>query len=623
MDKQTTVAFVLIAAILMIWLYISTPPPEPQKAANKQISSSLNLKDSIDNKKDEPKQEPAKTEPKQDTSAAAKNFASANAPERIITVENDLVRLELSSRGGKISRYFLKKFNNWYVRDLPANAPDNQKNIQLLNYDKGSSLDVSFITLEGKVVNSGALDFTADANKYYYKISNDDSLSIVYTYKSVSNSVIKKKFVFYGNKYSSRLELELFGMNNQISNNQFDFTWKGGLRFVEENSADESNAGNSSVYYGGEQVIVDAKDAGQKVEKDFNGNVSWMEVRNKYFTAIVIPDNATDVDGAYIEGHKVNYPNTGVNKFYNTSFKMPFNNSDYEKKAFTVYIGPVNYSLLKSYNKNLESIVDFGSFLGLKIIVRPIAEYILLPLFNFLHSFIPNYGLVIIIFSLIIKFALYPFTKSSMYSMKKMQMLQPKINELKEKYKDDQAKQSQETMKLYSTYGINPAGGCLPLLLQMPIFVALWGLFQTAVELRQQHFFLWINDLSRPDIIYNLGFKLPLVNVEHISGLALLMGVTTFVQQKMTVKDPKQAAMVYMMPIMLTLMFMNFPSGLNLYYFMFNLFSIGQQYYVNMKHDDMVLEPVKNPKKKGGFMERMMEAAEKNQKANQQLKKKK
>lgn len=623
MDKQTTVAFVLIAAILMVWLYFSTPPPEPQKNAGKP-NSSLSVKDSNADKKDEKPQEIAKKEePKQDTSASARNFAASNLPERIITVENDLVRLELSSRGGKISRYFMKKFNNWFVRDLPENASVNQKNIQLLNYDKGSSLDISFVTPEGKVINSGSLDFTTDADKSYYKLTNNDSLTIVYSYKSVSNSVIKKSFVFYGNKYDSRLGLELFGMTNQISNNQFDFTWKGGLRFVEENSADESNAGNSSVYYGGEQVIVDAKDAGQKVEKDFNGNVSWMSVRNKYFAAIVIPDSPSDVDGAYIEGHKVNYPNSGINEFYNTSFKMPFNNSNYEKKSFTVYIGPVNYGLLKSYNKNLETIVDFGSFLGLKIIVRPIAEYILLPLFNFLHTFIPNYGLVIIIFSLIIKFALYPFTKSSMYSMKKMQMLQPKINELKEKYKDDQAKQSQETMKLYSTYGINPAGGCLPLILQMPIFVALWGLFQTAVELRQQPFMLWINDLSRPDIIYNLGFKLPLVNVEHISGLALLMGVTTFVQQKMTVKDPKQAAMVYMMPVMLTLMFMNFPAGLNLYYFMFNLFSIGQQYYINIKHDDMVLEPIKNPKKKGGFMERMMAAAEKNAKTSQQLKKRK
>ena len=200
-------------------------------------------------------------------------------------------------------------------------------------------------------------------------------------------------------------------------------------------------------------------------------------------------------------------------------------------------------------------------------------------------------------------------------------MLQPKINELKEKYKDDQQKQQKETMKFYSTYGVNPAGGCLPLLLQMPIFVALWGLFKIAIELRQQPFMFWIKDLSAPDEIINLGFKLPLFGIQHISGLALLMGITTFVQQKMSTKDPKQQALVYVMPVMLTLMFMSFPSGLNLYYFMFNVFSIAQQYYINHKHDGMELVPVKNPNKKKGFMQKLMETAEQNSKAQQKKRK--
>jgi YidC/Oxa1 family membrane protein insertase len=204
--------------------------------------------------------------------------------------------------------------------------------------------------------------------------------------------------------------------------------------------------------------------------------------------------------------------------------------------------------------------------------------------------------------------------------MKKMQLLQPKIQEIKEKYKEDPQKMNKETMKLYSTYGVNPAGGCLPLILQMPIFVALWGLFQVAIDLRQQPFIFWINDLSRPDIIANLPFKLPLFGIDQVSGLALLMGITTFFQQKMSVKDPKQQALVYVMPVMLTIMFMSFPSGLNLYYFMFNVFSIAQQYYINHKHDGMVLEPVKNPKKSKGFMQRLMEQAEQNAKQQQRKK---
>ena len=199
--------------------------------------------------------------------------------------------------------------------------------------------------------------------------------------------------------------------------------------------------------------------------------------------------------------------------------------------------------------------------------------------------------------------------------MKKMQLLQPKIAEIKEKYKEDSQKMNKETMRLYKVYGVNPAGGCLPLLLQMPIFIALWGLFQTAIELRQQPFIFWIMDLSNPDVIYDLGFKLPLFGIQQISGLALLMGITTFFQQKMTMKDPKQKQLVYIMPVMLTILFMTFPSGLNLYYFMFNVFSIAQQYYINHKHDGMVLEPVKDADKKPGFFARLMESAEKQSQA--------
>jgi YidC/Oxa1 family membrane protein insertase len=175
-------------------------------------------------------------------------------------------------------------------------------------------------------------------------------------------------------------------------------------------------------------------------------------------------------------------------------------------------------------------------------------------------------------------------------------------------------------MNLYRVYGINPAGGCLPLILQMPIFIAMWGLFQVSVELRQQPFMFWIHDLSRPDIVMILPFKLPIFGIDQISGLAILMGITQFIQTKMTTKDPSQMAMVYVMPVMFTLMFMSLPSGLNLYYFMFNLFSIAQQYYINQKHDGMELIPVQNPKKSKGLMQKIMEAAEKNSSTQQKRK---
>jgi YidC/Oxa1 family membrane protein insertase len=194
-----------------------------------------------------------------------------------------------------------------------------------------------------------------------------------------------------------------------------------------------------------------------------------------------------------------------------------------------------------------------------------------------------------------------------MRSMQKMQKLQPMMTEIREKFKDDPQKMNQQVMRLYKEYGVNPAGGCLPMLLQLPILYALWAVFSSAIQLRQASFFWWIHDLSIPDVVATLPFRLPFVNINEISGLALLMGITMFVQQKMSVQDPRQKAMVWMMPILLTLMFNGFPAGLNLYYFTFNLLSIVQQAWVNKQHKDEPLRKVDEKKKTSGLIGRLSE----------------
>jgi YidC/Oxa1 family membrane protein insertase len=243
--------------------------------------------------------------------------------------------------------------------------------------------------------------------------------------------------------------------------------------------------------------------------------------------------------------------------------------------------------------------------LGAAWIIRPISEYVMIPLFNLLHIFIPNFGFVIIVFSIIIKVVLHPLSRSSMKSMKKMQALQPMMNEIREKHKDDPQKMNHAVMNLYKEYGVNPAAGCLPLLLQMPILFALYSVFRSSIELRQAGFLGWITDLSVPDIAFTLPFSIPLFGIRDMSGLALAMGLTMFVQQKMTVTDPRQKALVWMMPIMMTLLFNSLPSGLNLYYFVFNLLSIGQQVWMNKTQPDEPLRKVDPKKKSGGIMSRI------------------
>lgn len=612
MDRQTTLAFVLIFIIITVWLYFNSPtPPPPDQKQKKEVVKT-------EEKKDEAPKPAVKEEEKTDL---GRYFAKFEGSPGYITIETDLAIIELSSKGGKLNKVYLKKYNNWAAGKGLKDTSVYGRSVQLINTYRGGALDLFFVTTDGKKINTGDLKFNSTLNKAYYKLSGNDSLAFTYYYKSGDSAFVKKNFVFYGDKYSSRFDVELVNLDKVISNNAYDIVWDSGIRFVESNSVDEANYSNASAYYGDEQVIVDAPHSGEKVEHDFTGKVDWLTVRNKYFAAILVPDNPAKVEGAYIKGNAHHYKDGGIREFYSARFKMPFREEPYLKSSFMVYVGPVSYDILAQYPGNLTKIVDFGSFFGLKAVVRPIAEYVLLPMFTFLHSLILNYGIVIIVFSIIIKILMNPLTQKSMDSMRKMQVLQPKITELKEKFKDDPAKLNKETMMLYSTYGINPMGGCLPLLLQMPIFVALWGVFQTAIELRQQPFIWWITDLSRPDVLMHLPFKIPLFGIDQISGLALLMGITTFLQQKMTIKDPQQMAMVYVMPVMLTLLFMSFPSGLNLYYFLFNLLSIGQQYYLNHYAKPIELQPVKNPKK-AGFMQRMMEAAEKKAKEQQKLRKK-
>ncbi len=610
MDRNTIIAFVLIGAILVVWLFINTPEKSEQTRKEQDTTSTVEKIEEEESPKTvvEEKIITPDTELKEENNQGM--FSTAVMDEgRIITIETDLAIYELSTKGGNFHKVFLKKFNNWYSADVNGEENFYKTSVQLVNNSIGNAYNISFISNEGKAINTGLLNFETQAQSKYH-LTAEDTLLIRFRMELSPNRAIEKIYLFRAGTYLIKSDIDFIGFNGLITDNTYDISWESGIRFVERNSVNEAGFSSADIYYGDEKVVIDAPGDGEKISRDFNGKVDWLAVRNKYFAVIMIPSDPTQVEGAYVEGQTTPTQNLGLKEVYNVRLVVPFKGSDIERRSIDLYMGPVDYDLLKEISLNLTALVDFGSFFGLKFIVRPIAEYLLLPLLKFLNNFIPNYGFVIIVFSLIIKIVVYPLTRKSFQSMKKMQLLQPKITELKEKFKDDPQKMNKETMKLYQTYGVNPAGGCLPILLQMPIFIALWGLFQAATELRQQPFIFWINDLASPDVIYDLGFKLPLFGVQEISGLAILMGITTFFQQKMSIKDPKQQALVYMMPIMLTILFMTFPSGLNLYYFMFNVFSIAQQYYINHKQSDVELVPVDPSKRKKGFMQRLMDAAE-------------
>ncbi|MEE9432478.1 MAG: membrane protein insertase YidC [Melioribacteraceae bacterium] len=618
MDKQSTIAFVLIGIILVVWLQMNAPEPIPNTEQTDSTRTAVTKETPVTTTKEE-QTKPASFE--KVTEDSVNEFKTKEEAERIITIDTDLALIELTNKGGRIKKYFLKKYKTWYHDDVDSsNFYDSH--VQLINTSReGGDFNLVFITKGGQLVNTKDLSFKADSKENYFRISEDDSIEVKYVYSVEENKNVTKVFKFFGKSYSSKADVILENMNDMISGYRYDVEWATGLNFVERNSVDEAQYSNAAAYSGDERVKIDASSVGDVETKVLNGKVDWIGVRNKYFTAIIAPVNPSDEGGAEFKGEHVT-TQYGDREYYAANLKIPFSNQNYQKDSYNLYIGPLDYDVLKSNNNNYQEIFEFGSMMGLSIITRPISEYLLLPLFKFLHTFIPNYGWVIIVFTIILKFALYPLTRQSYKSMKKMQQLQPKIAELKEKYKGDQQKVQKETMAMYSTYGVNPAGGCLPMLLQMPVLFALFTFFSIAIELRQEPFMLWITNLSAPDVIFQLPFKIPILNLDTITGLAPLLGITMFFSQKMTVKDPSQKAMVYMMPIMMPLIFMNMSSGLNLYYLLFNLFSVAQQYFINHQEGEELV-PVKNPKKKGGFMQKMMAAAEQQQKAQKAGKKKK
>jgi YidC/Oxa1 family membrane protein insertase len=580
MDRQQILGFALIFLLLIVWMIINTPAPKQTTGAPQQTDQTLRdtLKAEISKPQEEPQQ--------QAVDPYGKFFSSrVVGQEKILTIETDLYKAKISSKGGLIREWELKRYKTW--DGIP---------VQLVDYEKGGDFSLLFVTTDGKRINTRDLFFDMPFRQQgYIRLEGNQEYALSLTLPTSNGGSISKTLTFRNGKYDVEVNLQ-FNRLAEVIAFEYQVVWETGIRYAEQNSIDESSFAAAFAYAGKELTEVDAPNLEVHPKKDLAGTVEWVATRNKYFAVAIIPEQGKS-EGAYLEGSRRQAPDHGAVESYSISVKMPLKGEAEEKTNYRLFLGPLEIDLLRSYNVGLENIMS----LGWVWVIRPISEYIMLPLMSALHYVVPNWGIVIIIFTIIIKVALHPLTKSSMKSMKKMQALQPMMEEIREKYKEDPQKMNMAIMNLYREYGVNPAGGCLPLLLQFPILIALYNVFRGAIELRQASFFWWIHDLSIPDVITTLPFSIPFFGITHVSGLALLMGITMYVQQKMTVKDPRQKMMIWLMPIMVTLLFNSFPSGLNLYYFVFNVLSIAQQIYINKQHGDEPLKKVDQKKSKGGI----------------------
>jgi YidC/Oxa1 family membrane protein insertase len=378
------------------------------------------------------------------------------------------------------------------------------------------------------------------------------------------------------------LDIAFEELKQNIIGGNVDFGWKSPLNYTEKNPATTETPYMSAYAHTGDETDrLKLSEAGRDM-RDFNGTIDWVATRTKFFTQIIKTQNSTK--GALLVGEQSGDSNLSTTEYrYQSTITADISPDGIA--SFRMFIGPLDYHLLKDYEGQAYNMVNTG-YSWLSWFSYPLVKYVVIPYFGFMDSFL-SHGLAIILFAVLIKVILYPLTKKSYKSMAAMKELKPKMQEIKEKYEDNPEKQQKATMKLYKEEGVNPLGGCLPRLLQLPILITLWRFFRNSILSRQEQF-LWASDLSAPDYILSLPFNIPFIG-DHVGGFVLLMTAAMFVQSKISggmspgssggdqSDSANMKGLQYIFPFMLLFMFNNFAAGLSLYYLIYNLMNIGQQ----------------------------------------------
>ena len=484
--------------------------------------------------------------------------------EKYLNIETPLIKTRISNRGGgKFLFWNLKKYSTW-----------QDTNAQIINEEFDNGVNINFLSVTGNYIDLGNFLFqTEQISENEVKLSGDEK----YIYKSFidfNGARIEKTLTFYADKYHVDLSVSIFNSDQLLLNREYQIGWINGLPSNEKNEVEDYTYSEAYANMAGERESFDIESEEPVEKQRLIGTTDWIAIRTKYFLSAIIP-NSINTEGVEFGGRGIKIGDV-VQRRYDTFLSIQKSNN--LRDDYKIYLGPLDHSILSDYEKDLEDIVlSHGWYeTTFRAISLP-----LVGLLKFLYTFIPNYGIVIIIFSILVKIVVYPLTKKSYKSMKEMSRVQPLLAELREKYKGDPQRLNRETMKLYKEHGINPLGGCLPMLLQLPLLAALFIVFRSTIQLRGASFIPgWIPDLSSPDTIFYLPFSLPLYG-DQFNILPILMAGSMIFQSKMTMQDPKQKAMVYIMPIFMLLIFNQFPSGLNLYYTLFNLWTIIQQKFID------------------------------------------
>lgn len=629
MDKNTITGFVLIALILIGFSYF-TRPTEEQIERQRRYNDSIALVEQQRQAATEATREaeqilsPAELSNAGDSASTEilertfGEFSAAVAGEdNLFTLENELLKLTFTNRGGRLYEANLKDYRRH--DSLPL----------LLFTGDESNMTFTLVTSNNRVVNTGNLFFEPAGE---IEKDADGNQTLTMRLKTTGDAYLDFVYTLPANDYMLSFKIVPSGMNKvmPLSVNYLEMQWSSLIRQQEKGRKFEDRY--SSVHYKFDAGDMEKMSESKNDSRKLSNKLKWIAFKDQFFSSILISDkpftsasleSTTRSDSMYL-------------KAYTTEMVVPFDPSGKDITSFRLYLGPNKYNTLASYDKgvgndqklNLKNIIPLGWG-----IFGWVSRWAIIPMFNLFSKFIGNYGIIILLMTLVIKLVLFPLTYKSYMSSAKMRVLKPEIDEIHARIPADKAVERQKaTMDLYKKVGVSPMSGCLPTMLQMPILFAMFSFFPASIELRHEGF-LWATDLSAYDSIMQLPFEIPFGFGSHISLFTLLMTVTSIVYTKLnmaTTAAPDQPGagmmkwMMYLMPVMFMFMFNSYASGLSYYYFLSTLISIAQTYAIRATIDEKKLlaqlhakraSNEKKPAKKSSFMERLEKMQHEQQKA--------
>jgi YidC/Oxa1 family membrane protein insertase len=613
MDRNQVIGFLLIGAILVGFSIVNQPSPEELKARQQQRDSIARVEKAAQQQKAEQEKAAIQIAAQNDTvvisdsARAAQQTAvygsfgvAATGTEGVTTLENELLKVSISNKGGRIQSVTLKKFNTFYGKPVTLFEGDS------------SRFSLSFPTSQTRSISTEDLYFQPVGKST--SVSGNQSASLTMRLQAAPGQYIDYIYTIKGNSYLLDYKINFVGLNNLVASNasSLDLDWMQQLKNQEREAKNERLYSSIYYKYEGNEEDVEDLDVASDEKEELDTKVKWLSMKQHFFTQIIIADQAFEKPTS-IESYGSQSEDSNIVKTLRATLSIPYNHTPNESFGMRFYFGPSHYQTLKKIDPDLKLHKQIPLGWG---IFRWVNTVFVIPIFNWLDGFNLNYGIIILILTLVIKIVLLPLTYKAYLSQAKMKVLKPEMEEIQAKNKEEPMKLQQEMMALYKKAGVSPMGGCWPMLLQLPILFAMLQFFPSSIELRQQSF-LWAEDLSTYDSILNLPFRIPWYG-SHVSLFTLLMTASTLMltafnsQSAMT--NPQMKWMMYLMPVLFMGFLNSFSAGLNYYYFLANMISIGQQFLFRSFVDEdaihrQIQENKKKPVQKSKFQKRLEDMA--------------